>query len=86
MDLIEQSSLKWNFELFDKVLIDFTDMEIEYPINNHKLISLGTPLLILVHTPFVMVNLGSGCVDNIRSIITRQNSPIWSQLLKKPQE
>ena len=38
MDLIEQSSLNWNYELFDKVFIDFADMDIGEPIKNHKFI------------------------------------------------
>ena len=39
MDLIEQSSLGWNSELFDKVFIDFPDMDIGEPIKYHKLIN-----------------------------------------------
>ena len=39
MDLIEQSSLNWNSELFDKVFIDFAYMDIGEPIKSHKLIT-----------------------------------------------
>ena len=51
MDLIKQSSLNWNSELFDKVFIDFADMDIGVPIKNHKLITAFSENIVPLMTP-----------------------------------
>ena len=50
MDLIEQRSLNWNSELFDKVFIDFADIDIGVLIKNHKLITAFSENNVLLMT------------------------------------